>query len=105
MRPRAESCQHRCAMTQTEEFIGSLHLIAASEASLEDQKAAVGKVFERILRDASATLGGDQQRIRAWVERLKMELTSQALQPRADRFADLRDHARDLIADWLRQAR
>jgi len=89
-------------MTQTEEFIGSLHLIAAGEGSLEVQKAAVGQVLERSLRDASAALGGDRQRVRAWVEGLKLELMKQALPARADRFADLRDHARVLVANWLR---
>jgi hypothetical protein len=91
-------------MTQTEEFIGALHLIAASDSPIDRQKDAVREVLARFLRDAIETLGGDKKRIRSWVEGpLKLELTKQALPPRADRFADLRDHARALVDDWLRE--
>jgi hypothetical protein len=89
---------------QTEEFIGALHLIAASESPIDRQKDAVREVLARFLREATEALGGDKQRIRGWVEgQLKVELMKQALPPRADRFADLRDHARALITDWLRE--
>jgi hypothetical protein len=89
-------------VTQTEEFIGALHMIAASDSPIDRQKDAVREVLARSLREASEALGGDKQRIRGWVEgQLKVELMKQALPPRADRFADLRDHARMLVADWL----
>ena len=79
-------------------------MIAASDSHIDRQKDAVRQVFARFLRDATETLGGDKERIRSWVEGpLKFELMKQALPPRADRFADLRDHARALIADWLRE--
>ena len=91
-------------MTQTEEFIGALHLIAASESLIDRQKNAVRDVLARFLLEASETLAGDKERIRSWVEGpLKLELTKQALPPPADRFADLRDHAKALVADWLRE--
>jgi len=88
-------------MTMTEDFVGSLHLIAASGKPLNNQKAAVGQVFERFLREADYTLGGDRQRIRVLVAQLELELMQQALPARSDSFADLRDHARSLIEDWL----
>jgi hypothetical protein len=89
-------------MTQTEDFLGPLHLIAASGSPIDRQKDAVREVLARFLRDAQQTLDGNQERIRSWLEGIKLELDKQALLPRADRFADLRDHARALMADWLR---
>ena len=91
-------------MTQTEEFIGALHLIAASDSPIDRQKDAVREVLARFLRDATETLGGDKERIRSWIEGpLQLELMKQAVPPRTDRFADLRDHAKALVADWLRE--
>jgi hypothetical protein len=90
-------------MTQTEDFIGTLHVIAAGDDPLDRQKEAAREVLARFLRDAQQTLGGDQERIRRWLDGVKLELDKQPLLPRADRFADLRDHARELVADWLRQ--
>ena len=90
-------------MTQTEDFIGTLHVIAASNDPLDRQKEAVREVLARMLREAQQTFGGDQKRIRRWVTTLDLELTRQALQPRADRFADLRDHAHVLVAHWPRE--
>ena len=79
-------------------------MIAASDSPIDRQKEAVREVLARFLREATETLGGDKQRIRGWVEgQLKAELMKQELRPRADRFADLRDHARVLVADWLRE--
>jgi len=45
-------------------------------------------------------LGGEQNRVRSWIANLKLELTRH---PRTDRFADLLDHARALVAGWLRE--
>jgi hypothetical protein len=89
-------------MTQTEDFLGTLHVIAASDSPIERQKDAVQEVLARFIRDAQQTLGGNQERIRSWLEGVKHELDKQALVPRTDRFADLRDHARALMADRLR---
>jgi hypothetical protein len=88
-------------MTQTEDFVGALHLIAASESPMDRQKYAVEEVLARFIRDAQQTLGGNQEPIRIWLEGAKLELDQQAMLPRAGPFADLRDHARALIADWL----
>jgi len=90
-------------MSKTEEFIASLHVIAAGDDPLDRQKDAVRKVLARFLGEARETLGSDQEPIRSWLEGVKLELDKQALQPRADRFTDLRDHARALVADWLRE--
>jgi hypothetical protein len=89
-------------MTQTEDFVGALHLIAASESPIDRQKYAVQEVLARFIRDAQQTLGGNQEPIRIWLEGVKLELDKQAMLPRAGQVADLRDHARALIADWLR---
>ena len=50
-------------MTQTEEFVGVLHVIAASDSPIDRQKEAVREVLARFLRDATETLGGDKDRI------------------------------------------
>jgi hypothetical protein len=90
-------------MSKTEEFIAPLHVIAAGDDPVDHQKDAVRKVLARFLREAREPVGSDQEPIRSWLEGVKLELDKQALQPRADRFADLRDHARTLVADWLRE--
>jgi hypothetical protein len=91
-------------VSKTEEFIASLHVIAAGDDPIDRQKDAVRKVFARLLREASEILGGNKDQVRGWVEgQLKLELMKEALPPRADRFADLRDHARALVTDWLRE--
>lgn len=87
-------------MTKTEDFIATLHVIAASHDPLDRQKAAVREVLARFLRDAQQSLGGE--RLRMWITSLEGELTRQALRPHADRFAVLRDHAHALVEDWLR---
>jgi hypothetical protein len=90
-------------MTQAEDFIGTLYVIAASDSPLERQKEAVREVVARMLRESQQIFRGDQERVRSWITNLKLELTKQARQPRADRFADLLDHACTLVADWLRE--
>jgi hypothetical protein len=89
-------------LTQAEDFIGTLHVIAASDAPIDRQKEAVRKVLGRMLGEAQQILGGDQERVRSWITNLNLELTRQTPQSRADRFAGLLDHARALVADWLR---
>jgi hypothetical protein len=97
------ACQDGWTMTQMEDFIGTLHVIAAGNDPLDRQKEVVRDVLARFLRDSQQALGGDQERIRRWLESVRLELDKQALLLRTDRFADLRDHARELVADWLRQ--
>jgi len=96
--------QNAHTMTQATEFVAALHVIAASDSPLGRQKDAVRGVLARILREANEVLGGNKERVRGWVEgQLKPELMKGALPPRADRFADLRDHARELVNDSLRE--
>jgi hypothetical protein len=89
-------------MTQAEDFVGALHLIAASESPMDRQKYAVQEVLARFIRDAQQTLGGIQEPVRIWLEGVELDLDNRATLPSAGPFADLRDHARSLIADWLR---
>jgi hypothetical protein len=91
-------------VSKTEEFIASLHVIAAGDDPVDRQKDAVREVFARCLREANEAFGGNKELVRGWVEsRLKLELMKEALPPRTDRFADLRDQARALVTDWLRE--
>jgi hypothetical protein len=80
-------------MTHTDEFVGALHVIAASDSPIDRQKEAVRDVLARFVLEAAGALGRDLELVRTWLEGVELELTRQALQPRADRFADLRDHA------------
>ena len=85
-------------MTRAEEFIDTLHAIAAANG----HTATVDQVFERFLAELRQAVGSDQQRIRRNVEDLQNALAAEATQPRTGAFADLRDHARALVASWLR---
>ena len=90
-------------MTQAEDFIGTLHVIAASDAPIDRQREAVREVLGRMLGDAQQVLGGNQERVRSWITNLNFELTNHTLQPRTDRFAGLLDYARALLGKWLRE--
>ena len=87
-------------MTKTEEFINTLHVIAAANG----HTATVDEVFERFLRELQESLGPDHSRIRKCVEDLQNALAAEAVPPRTGLFADLRDHARGLVADWLQNS-
>jgi hypothetical protein len=88
-------------MTQTEKFIAKLHFVAAGSDPLDCQTDAVADLFARFVKETQESLGDDRERIRSRLTGLQFELTKQTLQPRADRFSDLRDHARELVKDWL----
>jgi len=87
-------------MTGTEEFISTLHVIAAAKG----HTATVDAVFERFLRELQQSLGSDRQRIRATLEDLQRALTAEAQPTRSGPFAELQDHARHLVASWLRNS-
>lgn len=88
-------------MTQTEKFIARLHFIAAGSDALDRQTDAVAELFAQFAKETQESLGDDRERIRSRLTGLQFELSKQTRQPRADRFSDLRDHARDLVKDWL----
>ena len=87
-------------MTKAEEFVSTLHMIAAASGNT----AAVDEVFQRFLLELKQQLGPDRQRIRRYVEDLQSALAAETVPPRAGRFADLRDHARGLVAIWLQSS-
>jgi hypothetical protein len=93
------------AATKTEEFIAMLHVIAVGEASEDRQKDAVRQVFTRHLNEAEQLLLGDLGKVRAWVTSLQSGLKAQADIPRSDSFVILRNHAQELVADWLQRKR
>ena len=88
-------------MTQMEKFIARLHFIAAGSDPLDRQTDAVAELFARFVKDMQESLGDDGERIRSRLAGLQFELTKQTSQPRADRFSDLRNHACELVKDWL----
>lgn len=88
-------------MTQTEKFIARLGFIAAGSDPLDRQTDAVAELFTGFVKEMQESLGDDRERIRSRLTGLQFELAMQTLQPRADRLSDLRDHARELVKDWL----
>jgi hypothetical protein len=94
----------RGKMYKTEEFIAALHVIAAGEASGKRQNDAVREVFERCLIEVGGAVRGDSKKIRQWVTDLQRQLKAPSSQlSRIGRFELLRDHAQELVADWLRK--
>jgi len=85
-------------MTKADEFISTLHLIAAASSNT----ATVDGVFQRFLLELVQELGPDRQRIRRYVEDLQNTLSAETTPPPTGRFADLRNYARGLVAAWLR---
>ena len=63
-------------MTQTEELVGALHVIASRDSPIDRQKDAVREVLGRFLREASETVAGDRGRIRSWLESVKLEVAA-----------------------------
>jgi hypothetical protein len=88
---------------KTQEFLATLHVIAAGEGLEINQKAAVEKVFVRLLDEAGQAVRGDPKKIRRWLIALQGELKSPHQVFRTGRFALLRDHAQELVADWLQK--
>ena len=87
-------------MTKAEEFVNTLHVIAAASGNT----AAVDAVFERFLLELRQQLGPDRQRMRRYVEDLQIALAAETTQPPSGRFAALRTHARGLVEAWLRDS-
>ena len=88
------------AVTQAEEFVNTLHVIAAASGNT----AAVDEVFRRFLLELTQQLGPDRQRIRRYVEDLQVALAAETTPPPSARFAALRNHARGLVEAWLRDS-
>src|SRR5262245_41725335 len=88
------------SMTKTEEFISTLHLIAVASGNT----AAVDEVFQRFLVELRQQFGPDRERVRRSVEDLQKALATETVPPPAGQFTALRDHARGLVAGWLRDA-
>lgn len=91
--------QIRCqdgAVTKAEKFVNTLHVIAAASGNT----AAVDEVFQRFLLELKQQLG--PERIRRHVEDLQNTLAAETTPPPTGRFADLRNHARGIVAAWLR---
>jgi len=87
---------------QARDFIGSLHLVAAGGDPEDRQRIAVEALLHRFIDDARSWLGKDTERIRRQVVSLEDALRSDSTRPREDRCAELKEYARQLVADWLR---
>jgi hypothetical protein len=90
---------------KTEEFITALHVIAAGDASEKRQNDAVCEVFARSLREVDGAVRGDSKKVRRWVIDLQRQLKAPPQLSRTGRFGLLRDHAQELVANWLRDER
>jgi len=88
---------------KAEELIAMLHVIAAGEDSENSQKGAVQQVFTRLVKESSEAIGGDLKKIRRWMTSLQSQLKAPSQVSRSGRFAILRDHAQELVSDWLQR--
>ena len=88
-------------MTQTEKFIARLHHISAGAGSLDRKIDAVAELFARFLGDVQRLLGEDRERSRSLLTDLQFQLTNHEALTQEGHFADVREHARKLVRDWL----
>jgi hypothetical protein len=88
-------------MPLTEDFIATLHVLAAGDAPVELLHHAVWVVFTRFVQEAEAPLG-NQSAIVASVVQLQDALTAAMLPTNTARFEALRNCAHELAIEWLR---
>jgi hypothetical protein len=88
-------------MPRTEDFVATLHVLAAGRAPVERLQHAVWVVFTRFVQEAEAPLG-NQSAVEASVVELQDALTAAMLQANTARFEALRSCAHELAIEWLR---
>ena len=88
-------------MPRTEDFIATLHVLAAGDAPAEQLKHAVWVVFTRFVQEAETPLG-NQSVVEAYVVQLQDALTAAMLRENTVRFEALRSCAPELAIEWLR---
>ena len=89
------------AMSKAEDFISTLHVLAAGDAPVEQLHHAVWVVFTRFVQGAEAPLG-NQSAVEASVVELQDALTAAMLRENTVRFEALRRCAHELAIEWLR---
>jgi hypothetical protein len=88
-------------MPRTEDFIATLHVLAAGDAPAEQLQHAVWVVFTRFVQEAETPLG-NQSAVEVSVVELQDALTAAMLRSDSARFEALRSCAHELAIEWLR---
>jgi hypothetical protein len=88
-------------MSKAEDFISTLHVLAAGDAPVEQLHHAVWVVFTRFVQGAEAPLG-NQSAVEASVAELQDALTAAMLRANTVRFEAVRSCAHELAIEWLR---
>jgi hypothetical protein len=88
-------------MPRAEDFIATLHVLAAGDAPVEEMQHAVWAVFTRYVQEAEAPLG-NQGAVEAYVVQLQDALTAAMLRENTVRFEAVRSCAHELTIEWLR---
>jgi len=88
-------------MPGAQDFIATLHVLAAGDGAVEDVQRAVWVVFTRYLQEAETPLG-NQGAVEAYVVQLQDALTAVKLGTSSPRFEALRGYTHELVIEWLR---
>ena len=88
-------------MPKIDDFMATLHVLAAGDAPVEQLQDAVWVVFTRYVQEAEAPLG-NQNAVAAYVVQLQDSLTAAMLPTNTTRFEALRTCAHELAIEWLR---
>jgi hypothetical protein len=88
-------------MPKTDDFMATLHVLAAGDAPIEQLQHAVWVVFTRYVQEAETPLA-NQNAVEVSVLELQDALTAAMLQMQTARFEALRSCAHDLTIEWLR---
>ncbi len=86
---------------RTDDFLATLHVLAAGDAPTEQLQHAVWAVFTRFVQEAEAPLG-NQSAVEVSVVELQDALTVAMLQAKSAGFEALRSRAHELTIEWLR---
>jgi len=90
------------AAAKTRDFIATLHVLAAGEASKERIEQAVRETFARFVKEARAADLASQNLAQAWVIVLHDTLIAALTLPHSERFEMVRSIAHELTIEWLR---
>jgi hypothetical protein len=85
-------------MPKTDDFIATLHVLAAGDAATEQLQQAVWVVFTRYVQEAEAPLG-NQSAVAACVVQLQDALTAAMLRTNTARFEVVRSCAHELVIE------
>ena len=88
-------------MPGAQDFIATLHVLAAGDGAVEVVQQAERVVFTRYVQEAETPVGS-QGAVEAHVVQLQDALAAAKLGASSPRFEALRGYAHELVIEWLR---